>query len=303
MPVRRFRDHRGAVHLRPVTIGDADAIAETTRAGFDSFREWAPASYDPPAAGARGRSHPRRAGPAGRLGPDRARRRGGRRARPARAGARARATAAGRSPGVRHLWQLFIRRPWWGAGLATELNRLRGRRGDAPRLRADAPAHARGPRPRARLLRARGLGDRRGRAARAAARHRAGAVPALPRQDPRPVIRRRAAGPELPDRAAPLLEEAAERSRISWRARVERLRLAWRSIFQAALSAGDRLAHRDRAARPSAGVLRAGLGDHHARPHRLPARAPGGRGRVRRRARASPSPTCSCCRSAPAPRR
>lgn len=45
-------------------------------------------------------------------------------------------------------------------------------------------------------------------------------------------------GPQLADRAAPLLEEAAERSRVSWRARVERLRVAWRSIFQAGLSAG-----------------------------------------------------------------
>jgi uncharacterized membrane protein YccC len=49
------------------------------------------------------------------------------------------------------------------------------------------------------------------------------------------VLRRR---PQLTDRAGPLLEEAAERSRVSWRARVERLRLAWRSIVQASLSAG-----------------------------------------------------------------
>ena len=43
--------------------------------------------------------------------------------------------------------------------------------------------------------------------------------------------------PTLTDRAAPLIEEAAERSRVSWRTRVERLRLAWRSIFQASVSA------------------------------------------------------------------
>ena len=38
------------MHIRPVTIGDAAVIAETTREGFESFFEWAPASYDAPAA-------------------------------------------------------------------------------------------------------------------------------------------------------------------------------------------------------------------------------------------------------------
>jgi uncharacterized membrane protein YgaE (UPF0421/DUF939 family) len=52
------------------------------------------------------------------------------------------------------------------------------------------------------------------------------------------VLRRRPAdAPTLSDRAAPLIEEAAERSRVSWGTRVERLRLAWRSIFQASVSA------------------------------------------------------------------
>ena len=49
--------------------------------------------------------------------------------------------------------------------------------------------------------------------------------------------RRPADAPTLSDRAAPLIEEAAERSRVSWGTRVERLRLAWRSIFQASVSA------------------------------------------------------------------
>ena len=43
--------------------------------------------------------------------------------------------------------------------------------------------------------------------------------------------------PKLADRAAPLIEEAAERSRVSWGTRVERLRVSWRSILQASLSA------------------------------------------------------------------
>jgi uncharacterized membrane protein YgaE (UPF0421/DUF939 family) len=40
------------------------------------------------------------------------------------------------------------------------------------------------------------------------------------------------------DRAGPLIEGAAERSRVSMRTRIERLRLAWRSILQAGVAAG-----------------------------------------------------------------
>ena len=40
------------------------------------------------------------------------------------------------------------------------------------------------------------------------------------------------------DLAAPLIEEAAERSRLSMRMRLERLRLAWRSVLQAGVAAG-----------------------------------------------------------------
>jgi uncharacterized membrane protein YccC len=42
----------------------------------------------------------------------------------------------------------------------------------------------------------------------------------------------------LGDRAAPLLEEAAERSRVSMATRFERLRLSWRSVLQAGVAAG-----------------------------------------------------------------
>ena len=52
------------------------------------------------------------------------------------------------------------------------------------------------------------------------------------------MLRRRSDdAPKLSDRAAPLIEEAAERSRVSWGTRVERLRMSWRSIFQASVSA------------------------------------------------------------------
>lgn len=42
----------------------------------------------------------------------------------------------------------------------------------------------------------------------------------------------------LSDRAAPLIEEAAERSRVSMQTRVTRLHLAWRSVLQAGVAAG-----------------------------------------------------------------
>jgi uncharacterized membrane protein YgaE (UPF0421/DUF939 family) len=45
-------------------------------------------------------------------------------------------------------------------------------------------------------------------------------------------------GPPLSGRAAPLIEEAAERSRVSMQARFERLRVAWRSVLQAGVAAG-----------------------------------------------------------------
>jgi uncharacterized membrane protein YgaE (UPF0421/DUF939 family) len=42
----------------------------------------------------------------------------------------------------------------------------------------------------------------------------------------------------LGDRATPLIEEAAERSRVSMRTRLERLRMSWRSVLQAGVAAG-----------------------------------------------------------------
>jgi uncharacterized membrane protein YgaE (UPF0421/DUF939 family) len=49
-------------------------------------------------------------------------------------------------------------------------------------------------------------------------------------------MRRRRPDLTLGERAGPLIEEAAERSRVSMRTRLERLRLAWRSILQAGAS-------------------------------------------------------------------
>jgi uncharacterized membrane protein YgaE (UPF0421/DUF939 family) len=73
-------------------------------------------------------------------------------------------------------------------------------------------------------------------------------------------------GPSLSDRAAPLIEEAGERSRVSMRTRLERLRLSWRSIFQVAVAAGlawliatEVLGHRQPFFAPVSAIITLGL--------------------------------------------
>ena len=72
--------------------------------------------------------------------------------------------------------------------------------------------------------------------------------------------------PTLTDRASPLLEEAAVRSRTSMRTRLERLRLAWRSILQASVSsalawliATELLDHRTPFFAPVAAIVTLGI--------------------------------------------
>jgi GNAT superfamily N-acetyltransferase len=101
------------VLLRPTTADDIDELVETVREGFETYREWAPRGWMPPErelhlAGIRGRMAERGCfcvlaegaeGVAGQVGTV-----------PAR-GAR----DAG------HVWMLFVRKPWWGTGLAARL--------------------------------------------------------------------------------------------------------------------------------------------------------------------------------------
>jgi GNAT superfamily N-acetyltransferase len=102
-----------APHLRPATLADAAAMAETVQLGFESYREWAPRGWEPPD---------------GRFQLN------GIRDRLPEAGcvcllAEADAEPAGQvafvpareEPGVAHVWMLFLREAWWGTGLAGEL--------------------------------------------------------------------------------------------------------------------------------------------------------------------------------------
>jgi GNAT superfamily N-acetyltransferase len=99
--------------IRSATVEDAPALAATVQAGFESYREWAPRGWDPPhpalqLSGIRDRLPS--SGCFCLLAED-----GGR-----PAGHVAYLPARG-EVGVAHLWMLFVRAPWWGTGLATDL--------------------------------------------------------------------------------------------------------------------------------------------------------------------------------------
>jgi GNAT superfamily N-acetyltransferase len=99
--------------VRPATLSDAPELAATVGEGFESYREWAPAGWDPPSApmqlsGIRDRlpadgcvcllaeTDGEHAGHVAYI--------------PAR-----------EEPGTAHIWMLFVRRVWWGTGLAADL--------------------------------------------------------------------------------------------------------------------------------------------------------------------------------------
>ena len=113
-----------ALDIRIAVPDDAIALAGTTRLGFESYREWAPAGWQPPPRALEIRSIRERlrvrttwcamaldaAGEqAGHVGITHA----AERDRP-----------HVRVPGRAHLWMLFVRPPWWGSGLAARLHRL-----------------------------------------------------------------------------------------------------------------------------------------------------------------------------------
>jgi GNAT superfamily N-acetyltransferase len=110
--------------IRLATPNDAGALAGTTRLGFESYREWAPAGWRPPPRALELRAIRERlkqtttwcamavgedGEPAGHVGITHA----SERDRP-----------HVRIPGRAHLWMLFVRPPWWGSGLAQRLHRL-----------------------------------------------------------------------------------------------------------------------------------------------------------------------------------
>jgi GNAT superfamily N-acetyltransferase len=113
-----------ALDIRIAGPNDAGALAGTTRLGFESYREWAPAGWRPPPRSLEIRSIRERlkqsstwcamaldddGEPAGHVGITHA---------------AERERAHVRIPGRAHLWMLFVRPSWWGSGLATRLHTL-----------------------------------------------------------------------------------------------------------------------------------------------------------------------------------
>jgi GNAT superfamily N-acetyltransferase len=99
--------------IRHATLGDAPALSATVEEGFDSYRVWAPRGWEPPAgavqlAGIRDRLAD--AGCVCLLAEDAGEMAGHVAYVPAREETR-----------VAHIWMLFVRVRWWGAGVATAL--------------------------------------------------------------------------------------------------------------------------------------------------------------------------------------
>jgi GNAT superfamily N-acetyltransferase len=103
--------------LRSATVEDADAMSETLAIGFDGYRTFAAYGWQPPDV---------------RTVPELARTRARLQAPSTWAMiAEEDGLVAGHAgffprpgvPGSAHLWQLFLRPPWWGTGLAGELLR------------------------------------------------------------------------------------------------------------------------------------------------------------------------------------
>ena len=119
----RARGGRGGRRQRPAmswtmrraTVADADAMTETLAIGFEGYREFAAYGWQPPDV----RAAPELARLRARLAATTTW------ATIAEVGGRA-AGHVGFLPqagvaGSAHLWQLFVRPPWWGTGLAREL--------------------------------------------------------------------------------------------------------------------------------------------------------------------------------------
>ena len=99
--------------IRPTVVEDAGTLLESMRIGFEGYRDFAPAGWDPPDAVAERTRISDRLGEPGTWGLI----------------AEAPEGPAGHvaffpqpaTDGAAHLWQLFIRPAWWGTGLAREL--------------------------------------------------------------------------------------------------------------------------------------------------------------------------------------
>lgn len=109
--------------IRPAGPDDADILARNISEGFESYRSFAPPGWEPPDRDVEaGRLREELAAPEvwALLAEDHREPAGHVALMPA---AR-HAWHPSPERGLLHFWQLFVRRPWWGGGLATELHDL-----------------------------------------------------------------------------------------------------------------------------------------------------------------------------------
>jgi GNAT superfamily N-acetyltransferase len=106
--------------IRLATAADADALAATVAEGFDGYREFAPPGWEPPDMVIEAE---RMRETLGRPGTwcEVAERDGEIVGHVAFMAARSHPLGAAVDDSVAHLWQLFVRRPFWGTGAAPQL--------------------------------------------------------------------------------------------------------------------------------------------------------------------------------------
>lgn len=119
---RRWQDGEmpDRFELRPVRREDTAAMAETVQLGFESYRTWTKRGWGPPPVDLEARQIAERMGEDevwGAIGLAGGEHAGHVLGAPSRERDETRAPI----PGLAHLWQLFVRPPWWGTGLASRL--------------------------------------------------------------------------------------------------------------------------------------------------------------------------------------
>jgi GNAT superfamily N-acetyltransferase len=106
--------------IRPATAADADTLAATVAEGFDSYRAFAPPGWEPPDMALEADRMRERLGHPGTWC-ELAERDGEAVGHVAFMAARSHPLGAAVDDTVAHLWQLFVRRSFWGTGAAQRL--------------------------------------------------------------------------------------------------------------------------------------------------------------------------------------
>jgi GNAT superfamily N-acetyltransferase len=110
-----------SLDIRIAEPDDAVELAGTTRLGFESYRSWAPAGWEPPPRSLEIRSIRERLKAASTWCAMAVEPSGEQAGHVGITHATERERPHARMEGRAHLWMLFVRPPWWGSGLAVRL--------------------------------------------------------------------------------------------------------------------------------------------------------------------------------------